>query len=237
MKVNSEVGPLMVAPDGGAGSAVTDPPAETQTPEADPPADAPPDQADADPVERGGLEALRDSINETDGDDGDGGKPNADSVAPEAYEAFTVPEDMVLNEVQLGEFQAVAKELNLTQEQAQKFVDLQVAEVGRSEVRAAEHWADVTRGWTKELRNHPTLGGTNYEPNVKTFLSFVDRQAKDGMKEFLNQGYAQMPEVFEFIVDIANKTKEDTFGGAGATNEGGADAQLRQRYPSMFKKE
>ena len=52
-----------------------------------------------------------------------------ESGAPDQYEAFTVPEGQELDEAVLEQYSPVFKELGLSQEQAQKLVDVQAAQV------------------------------------------------------------------------------------------------------------
>jgi len=62
----------------------------------------------------------------SDEDKGEENKPDKPEGAPEKYEAFKVPEGVTIDETAATEFGALAKELNLTQENAQKLVDYQI---------------------------------------------------------------------------------------------------------------
>ena len=44
--------------------------------------------------------------------------------APEAYDAFTLPDDMAMDEGIMGEFSQLAKDANLPQDKAQSLVEL-----------------------------------------------------------------------------------------------------------------
>ena len=52
-------------------------------------------------------------------------KVKAETSAPEAYEDFTLPEGMEMDADVLGEFQSLAKELNIPQAKPQQLTDFQ----------------------------------------------------------------------------------------------------------------
>ncbi len=58
--------------------------------------------------------------------DSDENKEEKPAGAPEQYEAFKVPEGVTIDETAATEFGTLARELNLTQENAQKLVDYQI---------------------------------------------------------------------------------------------------------------
>ena len=67
--------------------------------------------------------------------------------APEAYTAFTMPEGIEVNEEVLAEFEPIAKELNATQEQAQKLADFGAKLVAKTLDTQSKAWADQRAKW------------------------------------------------------------------------------------------
>ena len=84
-----------------------------------------------------------------------GSEPAKNLDAATQYEKFTVPEGFDYDDGKVSEFTTLARELNLSQEQAQKLVDLHV-----------RHWLgfeEQTRAqaeeWRKQNTNNPECGG------------------------------------------------------------------------------
>jgi len=162
------------------------------------------------------------------------GKPEDGAGAPESYTDFTVPTGTQISEEQLAAFTPVAKELGLTQEQAQKLVDLQMGEVDRQQ---AARDADIA-GWLTELKADKDVGGAAFGDNVKKASEFLRRASGEGfgeLKDVLEQsGLGNHPAVFKFILNMANVTSEDSFSGPGRKGADGSEkSQLKKQYPTM----
>ncbi len=71
--------------------------------------------------------------------------------APEKYADFKVPEGFKFDDKALGEAQATFKELNLTQDQAQKLIDT-YSKVGREATEAPyKAWANLQKEWMSDI--------------------------------------------------------------------------------------
>src|SRR5687767_12536146 len=86
------------------------------------------------------------------GDTGAGKEEEPKTGAPEKYEDFTLPEGIELDQAAMEGFLPVAKELNLTQEQAQKLVDLQTAYVKNAADAQAKAWDKQLTEWADAAR-------------------------------------------------------------------------------------
>ena len=93
---------------------------------------------EADDTSKDDVEASSDKAKEGEGDgkseDADKGDKDKNEAAPEKYEDFKLPEGMEVNTDLLDKATPVFKELNLTQDQAQKMVDLQTTFVSEMAV-------------------------------------------------------------------------------------------------------
>ncbi|MGU4637276.1 peptidase, partial [Escherichia coli] len=78
----------------------------------------------------------------------DGDKPEG---APEKYE-FQAAEGVELDTEALKEFEPVARELNLTNEQAQKLVDAYPKILAGVQQRQAEAWQKTTEQWAADVK-------------------------------------------------------------------------------------
>ena len=87
--------------------------------------------------------------------------------APEEYAEFTVPEGTTLDEQTATEFKGLAKELDLTQEQAQKLLDFGGGKL-RAQIEAPyKVWNEMQAKWQAEVKADPEIGGTKYEQSIK----------------------------------------------------------------------
>ena len=162
---------------------------------------------------------------DTDGDS-DKNKEEKPEGAPEKYDAFTVPEGYKLDETAVTEFGALAKELNLTQENAQKLVDYQVkfqqAQNARLDAvvkKQSDDWAAETlKSYNKEDLADARRGFKSAPKEVQTMLAAC---GFDNHKSFV-----------EFFMKVGKSLKEDKFEtGKGKGGSGKSTANVI--YPEL----
>lgn len=141
-------------------------------------------------------------------DDGEGKKPDeAGKTTPESYGDFTVPEGITVNEPLLAEFKTEAAGMNLTKEQAQKLVDLQVKNVQAQ----VQRWGEVRKGWVEELKADKDFGGEKFDSSVQD-AKMALRQF-DTTGEFLKALQASMydnhPATIKFLATVRRAFGED----------------------------
>lgn len=78
--------------------------------------------------------------------------------APEAYEAFNVPDGYSLDEETIKEASAIFKKHNLSQAQAQEYVDLYTASTREALNAPYEAWRETQKQWVSEVKADPFLG-------------------------------------------------------------------------------
>lgn len=163
------------------------------------------------------------AASETDqGKTGEDGK--AVSKVPEEYADFSVPEGYALGEI--GEqFKSVAKELGLTQEQAQKLIDLDVKRANAQ--TEAVHRA--TAEWQAASKADKEFGGEALEQNVGVAQKALNTFGTDALKTLLQQtGLANHPEVIRLLYRTGKAISEDRFVGKGeGGNSEGSDLTTR----------
>lgn len=143
----------------------------------------------------------------------DDGKPKVEPQgAPEAYASFKLPEGMELDSEVLGEFTAFAKELNLSQDKAQKIVDFQAKLAAK---QADEYQAAALKQgqeWASQVKNDPELGGDNYEKSVASAVKVIQSFGDDGLRDLLNNtGLGNHPALFKFCHRVSQAMSEDKF--------------------------
>ena len=149
-----------------------------------------------------------------------GGKP----VVPEKYE-FKAPEGVTLDSKAVEGFTPIAKELGLTQEQAQKLVDFYGGQLGGlAQAQAAAKQAEVDK-WASDAKADPEIGGANFDANVSTAMKAIARFGSPALKEMLvESGLGNHPELVRFCMKVGASISEDTLALGGKVSTGQRDA-------------
>lgn len=154
--------------------------------------------------------------------------PPAPEGAPEAYTDFnygTLPEGMQVNQPMMEEFKTVSKDLGLTQDKAQKLVDLtmkhaalqyQQMEKGYQEQRRA--WADET---IKEL-------GPKHQEELAFAAAARDRLGSPELTALLKEtGLENHKLIIKHFIKIGKAISEDTLVGGRPSSTSGLTAEER----------
>lgn len=200
-------------------------PAATEPAAAEPQADGKVPITQQDTLLTGKVEGDGDAAKK-DGEQQDGDKPQEPEGAPEAYGDFEVPEGFELDAEVMGEFQAVAKELNLSQAQAQGLVNLQnqlmqKVEAARSEMLESALTEQRNR-WADEIKNDPELGGANFEKTRATCAKAMQAFADDDLRILFNEsGIGNNPAVVKLFHNIGKGLQEDRLVMPGVDSRSG----------------
>jgi hypothetical protein len=140
--------------------------------------------------------------------------------APEEYEAFTAPEGVELDAETTDAFKALAKEGNLTQEQAQKYIDLATGLVSKQgEALAQQQIAAFEKqvaDWGEETKSDAEIGGTNLQATIANATKARDQFGNEGFKTLLaDYGLGNHPEVIRFLSKVGAAVSEDGFVAGG----------------------
>ena len=149
--------------------------------------------------------------------------------APEKYEfnAKVADAPQELDPEVLTAFGDVAKELNLSQEAAQKVLDKVAPVVQAKQAKALE---DAKAGWVNDSQSDEEFGGENFDANLKTAKSALDTFGNDALKSLLVEtGFGNHPEIIRFMYRAGKAISEDSYIG----NSEGADS-LRTSGPKDF---
>jgi hypothetical protein len=135
----------------------------------------------------------------------EGKKPEAQG-APEAYD-IKVPEGITLDEASLGEFTSVFKELNLTQEQAQRLADVQAAFVQKQNEATAAQFAQ----WQEASKTDKEFGGDKLQENLAVGKKALDTFFSPDVKQMLViTGLGNHPEVIRGFIKIGKQLSDDS---------------------------
>lgn len=141
--------------------------------------------------------------------------------APENYE-FKAPEGMQFDDVVIGAFSEVAKDLNLPQDQAQKVLDKMAPVIA---ARQAEQFQAARTEWAEAAKTDKEFGGEKLTENLGTAKKALDALATPELRTLLEEsGLGNHPEVIRVFYRAGKAISEDRFvaGQAGKTNQGDA---------------
>lgn len=157
--------------------------------------------------------------------------------APEQYEQFAMPEGVELNEEALVEFQAVAKELDLTQAEAQRFADIGASmvqqAVGAAVEGLQEQWTNTLSEWVEEIKADKELGGDKLPQTLAVARKAISTFGDEGLMQTLEEtGMTNNPALLRFAHRIGKAMSEDTLHlGRSGSDTAKSAAQLI--YPTM----
>lgn len=138
--------------------------------------------------------------------------------APEKYE-FTAGEGVELDSEALKDFEPVARDLNLTNEQAQKLVDAYPKILAGVQQRQAEAWQKQTEGWAETVKEDKEIGGDKLTANLSAAQRALDQFGTPELKEYLNAtGLGNHPDLVKTFVKIGKAMSED--GMVDGSNQG-----------------
>lgn len=151
--------------------------------------------------------------------------------APEAYE-FKVPEGMTLDQKVVEEFTPLAKELGLSQENAQKMVDLYASQVQKFHQAQLDNWRNTLDEWASSVKADKEIGGENYDTSVRHARAAIQKFGGQELRDVLNaSGMGANPELVRVFARIGKAMAEDQIVLGG--KESGPTDVAKILYPSM----
>lgn len=204
--------------DGGAAPA----PSEPSAPAADAPAPAAdPAKPEGDKPQPGAEGDKPQDEKPADGDkpaDKPDDKEQKQEGAPEKYE-FQAGEGVELDTEALKDFEPVARDLNLTNEQAQKLVDAYPKILAGVQQRQSEAWQAQTEQWASDVKADKEIGGDKLTANLSAAQRALDLFGTPELKEYLNTtGLGNHPDLVKTFVKIGKAMSED--GMVDGSNQG-----------------
>ena len=164
------------------------------------------------------------------------GKPEGDKPvvegAPETYADFTAPEGAKFAPEMVTEVSALAKELNLTQEKAQKVVELAAKQSAQAAQAGTEAYKSVNAGWIEATKADPEFGGDKLAASLATAKAAMDATTTPALRELLNKsGLGNNAEVIRHFLKIAPAFAEDKHVPGGKAPVGDKSA-AKVLYPN-----
>lgn len=141
------------------------------------------------------------------GDDANSGdKQDAPEGAPEQYE-FKAPEGREYDPSVINAFSEVAKELNLTQEAADKMLDKMAPLIAERQVQQIEA---VQTKWADESKADKEFGGDKLDENLKIAKGALEKFGSPELNTLLKEtGAGNNPEIIRLLYRVGKATAED----------------------------
>lgn len=150
--------------------------------------------------------------------------------APENYESFTPQEGREFDPTVIGKFSEAAKAANLTQEQAQTFLDTMAPALAE---RQTEQVNALKASWADAAKTDKEYGGEKLGENLSVAKKALDEFGSPELKSLLDDsGLGNHPEVIRFFYKAGKAISEDSYVG-GKKTDGGVKDPAKVLYPDM----
>lgn len=168
-------------------------------------------------------------------------KAETKPTVPETYADFKAPEGLTLNKEAIAEALPVFKELGLTQEQAQRLVEIQAKRDSATAKGPQDAYQTMRADWVKDTLANPELAtGGKLKPEVSQTISRgidsmgADKAAK--FREIVNTtGIGDHPDFVAAIYEMAKSVTEGRPVQGGGPSTHGQQAPGITARPSVAK--
>jgi hypothetical protein len=135
----------------------------------------------------------------------------APAAAP-AYNDFKLPEGITVDGEALKSASALFADSGLSQEQAQKFIDLAASREKAHAEASVRAFADLQTRWVSEIKADPEIGGDKLGASIASAARAIDRLAIPGLREALDlTGAGNNPAIVKAFARIGQMISEDRF--------------------------
>ena len=150
--------------------------------------------------------------------------------APEKYE-LALPDGVQMDEAGINAFTEVARELNLTQEAAQKVLEKMAPAMAQ---RQSEAIAQVRNEWAESARGDKEFGGEQLAENLSVAKKALDTFGTPELRTLLNEsGLGNHPEIIRAFFRAGKAISEDKFVPAGNGSPTGSKDFAKSLYPNQ----
>lgn len=150
--------------------------------------------------------------------------------APEAYAEFAMPEGIQMDAAAIESFQAVAKDLNLSQDAAQKMIDKMAPAMAS---RQQELLAQARTDWASAATADKEYGGEKLSENLAVAKKAMDTFGTPELRQLLNEsGLGNHPEVIRVFYRAGKAISQDGFV-AGKSAPGASSDPAKRLFPNQ----
>lgn len=154
--------------------------------------------------------------------------------APESYADFILPDGMSADAKMSEDFTALAREMNLPQDQAQKLVDLYAGYLRDMTDEPVRNQQETQAQWARAARADREYGGLRFDKNIAIAARAIDRFGGQPLRQALEvTGAGNHPEVIRFLYRVGKAMSEDSMASSYSAARSRDPAEIL--YPSMRK--
>lgn len=145
-----------------------------------------------------------------------------------------LPDGSNLDASYLEQTKALAKELGLSQEAAQKLVERDSGLLSSVSERNAVQVREKTEQWAKDAQADKEIGGGNFQSSVTDARTALDRFGSPEFKNMLNQsGVGNHPELIRILARVGKAMREDKMVTTSSQPARAQKSFAEAFYPSM----
>lgn len=131
------------------------------------------------------------------------------------YEDFTLPEGMEVDEEGMKLFKTEIKAFNggkgLSQEDAQKLIDMHTKVMSEAVAAQQQQWTELTNQWIAEIKDDKDYGGPKFKETQAEILLAAQEYGDTEFVEILKRepAFANRPAFVRFLANVGRTLKED----------------------------
>ena len=162
---------------------------------------------------------------------------NADKTKEEVktveYTDFKLPEGFEVDAEALTNFKGLAKEMGISQENAQKLVDMQASLMSKQNEANTKAWEKMQNDWRSSAMADKEYGGQTVKENIGVAKKALDKFGSPELKQALEvTGMGNHPEFIRLLYRVGKTLKEDKMAGGQEPTNTGKDV-AKTLFPSM----
>ena len=152
---------------------------------------------------------------------------DAAAKAPEDY-VFEMPEGVTIDDATLGDLKTLAKDLGLSQEQAQKIADLGAQQSQRWADMQTEYATKAREEWAAAAKADSEYGGAAFQASISSASKAIKQFGTPEFVNLLNEtGLGNHPEVIRAFYKVGKMIEDDGIVPGGRNSEQPTDAAKR----------
>lgn len=134
--------------------------------------------------------------------------------APEKYE-FKAADGQQFDPELTAEFSTIAKELNLTQENAQKLADFGPKILQKAMDKQVQQWTEIREGWVTAIKADKEFGGNKFAETIERAKRALGKFGDAGLSKLLaapskgGTGFGDNDSLIKFLARVDKATSED----------------------------
>jgi hypothetical protein len=135
-----------------------------------------------------------------------------DAPGRPTYGEFKLPQGVPADAESLKPATELFAETGLSQDQAQKFIDLAMARETAAAHKSVQAFVDLQNQWVSEIKADPDIGGDRLKTSLASANRAIDRLDVPGLREALNfTGAGNHPAIVKAFVRLGQMIAEDRF--------------------------